>query len=261
MKYAIDFGHNAPNRDIGAKGIKFEDDMVVQVGTRLVDLLIKAGHDVVLTQPKSSQSVNASLQYRCDLANRMKCDVFVSLHFNSFSNPNAKGTEVWIASSNSRVKNEATYVVQNIATLGFVNRGVKVGNFKVLTGTNMPAMLVEGCFVSSPIDCTLFDAEKMAIAIFNGLNKNEVKPTIKTEPHKENTTLVVTVQTLLKPSTEQSNTIDKSLLKSIETGEYRINLLADEEGHYLITFDENTEANNIYGNKQWFIFSEHCEVR
>jgi hypothetical protein len=92
----------------------------------------------------------------------------------------------------------------------------------------MPAMLVEGCFVSSPVDCTLYDAEKMAIAIFNGLNKNEVKPTIKIESHKENTTLVVKVQTLLKPSTEQSTKIDKSLLRTIEPGEYKINLLADE---------------------------------
>jgi hypothetical protein len=40
MKYAIDYGHGAPSKDIGASGIKFEDKVVREVGGKLVLSLI-----------------------------------------------------------------------------------------------------------------------------------------------------------------------------------------------------------------------------
>lgn len=256
MKYAIDYGHNAPSFDIGAKDIKFEDDLVLEVGEKLVEKLRKSGHEVVLTQPKSSASVGNSLRHRCRVANENKCDVFVSLHFNSFINPSARGTEVWVASANSAVRDEAALICQNIAKIGFVNRGVKVGNFQVLRDTSMPAMLVECCFVSSPVDCELYDAEQIAEAIFKGLNKNKVDPIIDVSPHKENVVLKVIGKTFLKPSTKQSIDIDDSLLKIIDVGEYEIDLLANEEGHYLITFDDKSR----FGKDKFFIYSGHCEL-
>jgi N-acetylmuramoyl-L-alanine amidase len=256
MKYAIDFGHNSP-RDTGANGFKFEDDLVREVGKLLVQQLKDNGDDVILTQPPNpSSSVNASLNYRCRVANQANADIFVSLHFNSFNLPSANGTEVWIASPNSRVRDEAALVVQNIAKLGFTNRGIKCGNFRVLTGTDMPAMLIEGCFVSSKKDMNLFNPLNMATAIFNGLKGNRVIPIPDVETHKENAKLKVTHITLLKPSTKQSSQIDTNLLKNIDIGEYEINLLADEEGHYLITFDNQ----ELFGVEQFFIFSEHCEI-
>jgi N-acetylmuramoyl-L-alanine amidase len=256
MKYAIDFGHNSPTKDTGADGYKFEDDLVREVGKLLVQKLKNNGDEVILTQPpKPSSSVNASLNYRCEVANRSNADIFVSLHFNSFTS-SANGTEVWVASENSKVYKEAELVVQNIAKLGFTNRGVKCGNFRVLTGTDMPAMLIEGCFVSSKRDMNLFNAETMATAIFKGLKGNKVKQVPEVETHKENAKLKVTHKTLLKPSTKQSNQIDSNLLKTIDICEYDINLLADEEGHYLITFDKK----ELFGISQFFIFSEHCEL-
>jgi N-acetylmuramoyl-L-alanine amidase len=44
MKFGIDMGHNCPPKDIGASGVKQEDDLTKAVGTKLMAKLSAAGH-------------------------------------------------------------------------------------------------------------------------------------------------------------------------------------------------------------------------
>ncbi len=64
MKFGIDIGHNCPPRDIGASGIKQEDDLTKDVGTRLINKLKAAGHTVINCTPGSASSVGDSLRKR-----------------------------------------------------------------------------------------------------------------------------------------------------------------------------------------------------
>ncbi|MDY7013658.1 MAG: N-acetylmuramoyl-L-alanine amidase [Cyanobacteriota bacterium] len=165
-KFGIDMGHNA-FPDIGASGIAQEDDLTVAVGTRVIAKLERLGHVPINCTPKWASSVIDSLSKRCQIANANRVDYFVSIHFNAF-NGRANGSEVFAISSAGR--RIAQYVLTNIIRLGFYNRGVKDGSqFYVLKHTNMPAILVECCFVDSRRDMDLFDAEKMANAIVRGL--------------------------------------------------------------------------------------------
>ncbi|MBD2576742.1 N-acetylmuramoyl-L-alanine amidase [Oscillatoria sp. FACHB-1406] len=165
-KFGIDMGHNAPP-DTGAVGIAKEDNLTLAVGTRVIAKLTSLGHIAINCTPKWASSVVDSLDKRCQVANANRVDYYVSIHFNSF-NRSANGTEVFAISSGAR--RIAQPVLDNIVRLGFYNRGVKDGShLYVLKNSNMPAILIECCFIDSQRDMALFDAEKMANAIVRGL--------------------------------------------------------------------------------------------
>jgi N-acetylmuramoyl-L-alanine amidase len=165
-KFGIDMGHNAPP-DIGASGIAKEDNLTLAVGTRVIAKLERLGHVPINCTPKWASSVIDSLSKRCQIANANRVDYYVSIHFNAF-NGSANGTEVYAISSGAR--RIAQYVLTNVIRLGFYNRGVKDGSHLfVLKNTNMPAILVECCFIDSRRDMELFDPEQMANAIVRGL--------------------------------------------------------------------------------------------
>lgn len=166
MKYGIDIGHNCPP-DTGARAIKQEDNLTMEVGTRVISKLRALGHQVVECKPRSASSVRSSLQQRCNTANSNRVERFVSIHFNAF-NRQANGTEVYATSQAGR--NFAEPVLKNLVELGYFNRGVKDGShLYVVRNTNMPAILIECCFCDSQKDMDLYNPETMANAIVKGL--------------------------------------------------------------------------------------------
>ena len=166
MKFAIDLGHNVRG-DGGAVGVGREDDLIMAVGEIVIKRLRNNGHQVVTCKPTWAASVNDSLNQRVRTANASGADVAVSIHFNAFSDSRANGTETFAISNSGKAY--AARVNSNIAALGFTNRGVKSARFYFLRATSMPAILVECCFCTSPRDMSLFNADKMAQAIVNGL--------------------------------------------------------------------------------------------
>jgi N-acetylmuramoyl-L-alanine amidase len=166
MKIAIDLGHGCAF-DGGAMAIVKEETFIDDTGKLLIEKLKIQGNQIILTRPKSASSTKNSLVQRCDIANYHDCDLFISLHFNAFT-PKANGTEV-LAIGKVGCK-YASSVVKNIAQLGYVNRGVKDGShLYVLRNTQMPALLIEGCFISNSSDVAIFNAEKMSEAIARGI--------------------------------------------------------------------------------------------
>lgn len=166
MKFGIDIGHNCPP-DSGAAGIKSEDKLTMEVGNKVIAKLESLGHIVISCKPNSASTVNQSLGSRCEKANNNRVDFFVSIHFNAF-NGQANGTEVFAISDAG--KKVAQKVLDEIVKLGFFDRGVKSGShLYVLKRTNMPGILVEGCFIDSAKDMQIYDGEAMANAIVAGL--------------------------------------------------------------------------------------------
>lgn len=166
MRFGIDIGHNCPP-DTGARGIKFEDNLTVDVGNRVIAKLRALGNEVIECKPDKASNVRESLKRRCDRANSAKVDIFVSIHFNAF-NQQANGTEVFTVGERGR--KIAKPVLDEIVKLGFFNRGVKNGSHLfVVRNINMPGVLVECCFLDSKKDMGLFNPEAMANAIVKGL--------------------------------------------------------------------------------------------
>jgi N-acetylmuramoyl-L-alanine amidase len=190
MKFGIDIGHNCPP-DTGARGIKIEDNLTLDVGNRVMTKLKALGHEVVPCKPNSASTVGQSLAQRCNIANSNRVDVFVSIHFNAF-NAQANGTEIYAGSETSR--RIAKPVLDEIVKLGFFNRGVKSGSHLfVVRNTSMPAILVEVCFLDSQRDMNIYEPEAAANAIVKGLTGqlpvNPVNPVPDEELNKDTTVL------------------------------------------------------------------------
>jgi len=99
VKFGIDIGHNALP-DSGAVGIRREDDLTKDVGTRLIQKLSAAGHTVINCTPTTAATVGQSLGKRVNKANANRVDVFVSIHFNAaFKTPKPMGTEIYAISN------------------------------------------------------------------------------------------------------------------------------------------------------------------
>lgn len=247
MKFGIDIGHNC-KPDIGALGIpggQTEDQLTMAVGKKLIQKLKDAGHTVVECKPSSAINVNDSLQKRASKANQENVNLFVSIHCNSF-NGRVGGTEVFAISHAARAI--AGSVLTEITKLGFPNRGVKSANFIVLKNTSMPAILIECCFCDSPKDMATFDVEEMAEAIKVGLIGQPVA--------KKKYVLEIKTKTVLKPSTEQSESLPKESCISIEPGKYPILDFTSEEDHYFVEWNDSSKGNR----KEHFVYTGHAQV-
>jgi N-acetylmuramoyl-L-alanine amidase len=165
MKIAIDIGHNCPP-DTGAVGLMKEDDAAKEIGLKLISLLESKEHETLLVTPKIARTVSHSLMQRSSAANTWQADFFISIHLNAFSNSKAKGVETLVYDFKSEATKYANVIQDNLVDLGYVNRGVKERpDLHVLKRTNMPAVLIECGFVTSPYDTKLYNAVKIAEAI------------------------------------------------------------------------------------------------
>ncbi|BAY22756.1 cell wall hydrolase/autolysin [Calothrix sp. NIES-2100] len=249
MKFGIDMGHNCPP-DTGAPGIQKEDHLTKAVGTLLIQKLTAAGHTVIDCTPKTANSVKDSLQQRTNKANANNVNIFVSIHFNAFNNK-VHGTEVFAMSNAS--KGIAQSVLKEIAKLGFATRGVKNTPLFVLRNTQMPAILVECCFCDSQTDMDIFDAEKMAEAIKDGLIGDSGEDTAKSN---KDHILEIKTPTVLKPSTDQSSDLPQETLIDIAPGKYQVLDARFEEQHYWVKWPDKTQGNRDVH----FVFAGHCKI-
>ena len=164
MKIAIRGGH-CPKVP-GASGILNEVTEDRKVKDAVIKYLRQLGHQVYdVTPPDSMATSSGDLAHGVNEANRLKVDIFASIHFNAF-NGSANGTEVCVYSPHDY----AQRVVDNLTKLGFKYRGQKTRtNLYELKNTSMKAMIVEVCFVDSSIDAEIYkrvghDAVGKAIA-------------------------------------------------------------------------------------------------
>jgi N-acetylmuramoyl-L-alanine amidase len=83
---------------------------------------------------------------------------FVSIHYNSSPSPEAHGIEIFYhsGSDNKKAKQSrevaASVLKELVSQTHALSRGVKNGNFHVIRETTMPAILVEGGFMTNIIE-------------------------------------------------------------------------------------------------------------
>lgn len=168
MRIVIDYGHGGSDSGAVANGV-YEKNINKLVGERVKYHLERHGQLVVLTRHNDEY---VSLDGRVDIINRNNCDIGISLHCNSFSNPSAQGVEIYTWGNGSRETLLAKKVLDNIisAKLYTKNRGMKQEQFRVLS-SQIPICLLEMGFISNLQDKNLImnNIENFAIAITKGL--------------------------------------------------------------------------------------------
>ena len=125
-----------------------EGEMAFDIAQRTERLLRMKGFEVHMTRQPNEF---ISLQKRCDIANRLKADVFVSIHLNAHRDPNVRGIEVFSypgSVEGAKLRNAVYMEIMNRLP-SWRQRGTKEANFYVLRHTKMPACLVECGFVTN----------------------------------------------------------------------------------------------------------------
>ena len=189
LKVVIDAGHGGWDLGTVGRGGLLEKNLVLEVAQNLGKLLeSRLGCEVVFTRKDDNY---VSLEERAEIANHSQADLFLSVHANYSSLTSARGVETYYSSFFSppeareiEYRENATAVSVTQAKLsgralrekveqskklaasvqhalygalasqntGIRNRGVREASFVVLTGTEMPSILAEISFVSSPTD-------------------------------------------------------------------------------------------------------------
>jgi N-acetylmuramoyl-L-alanine amidase len=156
--------------------------------------LQQAGFKVVLTR---TNDIYILPNDRPEIAARQGADLFVSLHYNSIATPGVRGIQVHClpppgtkssdagggrddeAASPGNLQDDynillAYEVLRNITPkLPLEDIGVKRNHYEVLREAHMPAILIEGGFMTDPQDSKkIYDAgfrQRMAQGIVNGI--------------------------------------------------------------------------------------------
>ncbi len=192
----IDPGHGG--KDDGAINAKLklrEKAMALDVAQRLEKLLKAAGYQVVLTRRRDTF---IPLPLRPTHANKVKADLFVSIHFNALENKAISGSETYIltpqyqrsTSSDKRLPDDKERYDGNAsdpwnAVLGFkmhgslvrslqtFDRGMKHARFAVLRDLQCPGVLVEGGYITNEAEARKIGTpewrQKLAQAIADGV--------------------------------------------------------------------------------------------
>lgn len=199
----LDPGHGGrdgggTNREAGL----IEKELTLDLANRLKAILEANGHRVVLTR---EDDTFVALPERPALANSLGADLFVSLHFNVAPNqPTVRGIETYVltprfAPSTSdpdsdvfaagdgrrRAEHAGNLMDRANAVLGLAmhrrllsdlsipDRGLKRARFAVLRDAAVPAVLVEGAYVTNPQDIELIKdpewMQRLAHAIAAGI--------------------------------------------------------------------------------------------
>jgi len=170
MKISIDLGHECSPYDIGADGNISEQEIIDAVGSLVIFKLKNLGNTVIETRPNSCISVGNSLWQRYNKSDDNKSDWCISIHANASDNLTANGVEIFTYGGKEIY--EARQILNNIASIGFCNRGIKDGsNLAMVHRPQAKSMLIEICFCTNENDCNLYrnNIENIANAIVNGL--------------------------------------------------------------------------------------------
>lgn len=168
----LDPGHGG--KDPGNRsGARYEKTYALLLAGELRDQLKRAGFNVILTRTTDKF---LELPDRPDIANRKNADLFISLHFNgtassqsavsgvetycitpvgaSSSNSGGRGATSQPATANHAERQSLLLAYQVhrslVRTLGAGDRGVRRARFAVLRDAEMPAILVEGGYLTHP---------------------------------------------------------------------------------------------------------------
>lgn len=143
----LDAGHGG--RDQGtSSGDVLEKEINLRMAERIAKVLEAQDVKVLLTR---TDDTKVGLEDRAQYANGQEADIFVSIHCNYCEDDaGVNGLECYYREDSEEGKLLAEQIVEGVSGEGdIVCRGTRTANFRVLTKTDMPAVLVEIGYLSN----------------------------------------------------------------------------------------------------------------
>jgi N-acetylmuramoyl-L-alanine amidase len=220
----LDPGHGGKDTGNRVSGFFWHNEKTytLMLAFELRNQLKKLGFNIILTR---SKDVYVDLPARPALANQSGADLFISLHFNaaqvgknevagpetycitpigaSSSNAHGEGSEFGSAigaspTTANHCENKSLLLAYQmekslVENLNADDRGVRRARFAVLRDAAMPAILIEGGYMTNPTEGKkIYDStyrRQMAAAIVKGIvayQKLTTSPVIQSKPHTPN---------------------------------------------------------------------------
>lgn len=164
VKVFLDAGHGGFDNGASGNGL-LEKNVNLSIIKELGRILAQNGANV---QFRRSYDTYNELNEIVNMANNSGADLFISVHCNANPSPFASGTECYTYNPSPSEAALSAEIAQSISSrMGLSNRGAKQDNFRVITYTNMPAILVETGFLTNSYDASLLSnqPEEFAAAI------------------------------------------------------------------------------------------------
>ncbi len=145
----LDPGHGGENSHdyIGAGGTR-EKELVLKISQKLKLSLEELGAEVVLTRNKDEY---ISLSNRAQMANKLRPDFFISIHFNGYTNPSIHGCEIYYYRSDKESEILAKSIMTSLTKdKEILDRGIKVADFYLLREVNVGSLHLELDYITNP---------------------------------------------------------------------------------------------------------------
>ena len=173
----IDAGHGG--HDPGKVGVNdaLEKDINLQIAEKVKKYLEKNEIEVVMTREDDvmEDTKLEDMKKRVALINKTKPVITVSIHQNSYSDPNVKGAQVFFFTGSEVSKEAASLMQEELRKIDSENiRQIKGNNeFYMLKKTEVSTIIVECGFLSNPGEAEKLVSEEyqeqMAQAICSGI--------------------------------------------------------------------------------------------
>ncbi|MGY0693875.1 N-acetylmuramoyl-L-alanine amidase family protein [Virgibacillus sp. FSP13] len=151
LKVVIDPGHGG--KDNGATGAsgQYEKNFTLSLSKKVKKLLEQEPEIKVFMTRTDDSFISQESRYRPKYANELNADLYLSIHGNTFSNPNVSGTETFYYHKDSRL---FAQLIQKhvVEATEFKSRGIMKKDLFVVRDTKMPAALVEVGYLTNPQD-------------------------------------------------------------------------------------------------------------
>jgi N-acetylmuramoyl-L-alanine amidase len=164
VKVFLDAGHGGFDSGASGNGL-LEKNVNLTIIKELGRILAQNGANV---QFRRSYDTYNELNEIVNMANSSGADLFISVHCNANPSPFASGTECYTYNPSPNEAVLSAEIAHSISSrMGLSNRGAKQDNFRVITYTTMPAILVETGFLTNSFDASLLSSrpEEFAAAI------------------------------------------------------------------------------------------------
>lgn len=171
MKIGLRAGHS--DNCTGAVGLVDEHEQMKKYYIAVKQVFEEYGHTIIDCNSNAATQ-SGELSEGADKCNNNNCDLFISLHMNCYDK-NAHGTEVLVSSANSTAYKYAQRLVNNFASLGFANRGVKFEKLYEMNHIKCGNIISEICFCDSAEDIEIYNKYswlELAHVLCNAVDEN-----------------------------------------------------------------------------------------
>ncbi len=190
LVWVLDAGHGGKDQGTSIKNV-LEKDLTLKITNRVAALVRqnRPGIKLILTR---TDDTFVPLDERCQIANKARADLFLSIHINFTENnlllsgtetfyANKRAAQDMVQASNLERNAENSELLAWLLQNSYFNsgrpadRGAKANNLYVLMHTEMPAALTEVGFLSNVGDAAYMCSERgqrqIALDIYNALDE------------------------------------------------------------------------------------------